>query len=185
MFIEMNDIIPGWNDYKTLSTLGHLAAGVSENGWIIEYKSYCGRASYVLGMNKKHSTRITYVDNWPDAPESVPAACLGDTEQSYNHYTFMERVSDVRNKEVIRGGMPLTPEYAKLTKTVDLLYLNNPYDSNLLIHEIQSILPDITLNGHVVIHNPRFVLEAVDKLFVNDNWKCTQDGNLLICQKVQ
>jgi len=128
MYIEIKDIIPGWNDVRSLTTLGELASTVQKDGWIFEIGSYCGRASYVLGSNKKPSVTLTCSDNFPDAPQPVPKGINGDEGTHYNHFTFMRTVEDVPNVEVLWGKAPLFPRFATFEKTIDILYFNEPYD---------------------------------------------------------
>lgn len=57
--------IPGWGHEGILDVLGKYAAGVSDNGNILELGGLFGRSTYTLGCNKKDSVALITIDVWP------------------------------------------------------------------------------------------------------------------------
>jgi len=186
MYIELKDIIPGWNDVRSLTTLGELAATVPEDGWIFEIGSYCGRASYVLGSNKRPSVTLTCSDNFPDAPQVVPKGINGDEGTHYNHFTFMRTVENIPNVEVLWGKAPMIPRFATFSKSIDVLYFNEPYDPERTLLQLRTIEAAglIQQNTVVALNMKDEIKDIIDVLCPSTDYKTELKYGILFATKI-
>lgn len=134
--MNLNLEIPGWSSEKKLEKLASLAAGVNENGWIVEVGSFCGRSAYAMGMNKPASTKLTCFDMLPDIGQPIPESCYGDRNRMYCYYEFARNTAQIPNLEVMRAHMPLKLEYLSFTKPIDLLFID-------CVHTYEAVKDDI------------------------------------------
>ena len=186
MYIEIKNIIPGWNDVRSLTTLGEYANDVKDNGWIFEIGSYCGRASYVLGSNKHPSVLLTCSDNFPDAPVPVPKGINGDEGTHYNHFTFIKMMEDITNLEVMWGKAPLFSKYCTFTKSIDLLYFNEPYDPEMTIIQIRAFEEvGLIKSGTVVALNMKDeIKDIIDVICPNIDYTTEQKYGILFATAI-
>jgi hypothetical protein len=63
-FPFINPEIPGWPTDYDLSMLGWLSSKVPGDGHIVEIGSWCGRSSFSIVANCKHTVRVSLVDKF-------------------------------------------------------------------------------------------------------------------------
>lgn len=179
MNVVMNDSIPGWNDVFSLNVLGEMAADVPSDGWIFEVNSYCGRASYVLGMNKDPDALLTCTEEFPDCPQQVPEGCYGNTSRHYNHFTFNITMEDVPNCEIITAKVPFFSKAAVFHKRINLLYFNNPWDPERTYPQVKSLEPLLDTGSIVAFNANTKIINTLSSCLVPELYDIKKEYNII------
>jgi predicted O-methyltransferase YrrM len=188
----LNTKIPGWNSEPILRILATYAAGVQENGHILELGALFGRSTYALGHNKKPSVKLTTIDIWPTLlMDNHRVINYHDGECGAEEFAMItERIKydperldgedfyelwKEYNKGIsnLQGIRARTDIYNKLFPMVDIIFHDAGHTYEDVYNDLVHWFPKLKQEGVIIIddYEPiQFpgVIQAVDQ-FVKEN----------------
>ena len=183
MNLTVNDSIPGWNDIFSLNVLGGLVQEVPANGWVLEVNSYCGRASYVLGKNKKESVLLTCTEEFPDCPQEVPEGAYGNTSRHYNKFTFNITMRGIPNTESFTARVPFFSKNSQFIKPLNLVYFNAPYNLDVTREQLESLDNLIVPGTKIAFNANNDLINSIRAICRPEKYAVSKDYNILVATR--